>query len=67
MTSHQGQVQEPFGCQLACDAPGVFTKLRPLECWAFFKDGTQKRCQDVVQGGSGASGNAAARLTFVDK
>jgi hypothetical protein len=67
MTSHQGQVQEPFGCHLACDAPGVSTKLRPLECWAFFERGAHKRGQHGMQGGSGATGNAAARLTFADK
>ena len=66
MTSHQGQVQKPFGCQLACDAPGASTKLRPLERWAFFKEGAQTRCQGVVQGASGASGSAA-RLTFAAK
>jgi hypothetical protein len=67
MTSHQGQVREPFGCQLACDAPGVSTKLRPLECWAFFEGGALKRGQHGMQGRSGAVGNAAARLTFADK
>jgi hypothetical protein len=64
MTSHHGQVQEPYGCQLACDAPGVSAQLRPLERQACFKGGALKRRQDVMQGGRGASGNAAARLTF---
>jgi len=42
----------------------VSAQLRPLERQACFKGGALKRRQDVMQGGRGASGNAAARLTF---
>lgn len=67
MTSQQGQVPELFGCQVGCDAPGVSSKGRGLERGTFVKGGAQRRCQNIIQGGSGALGNAAARLTFADK
>lgn len=67
MTSHQGQVPEPFGCEVGCDAPDVSSKLRRLERSTFFKGGARRRCQNIIQGGSGALGNAPARLTLADK
>jgi peptide/nickel transport system substrate-binding protein len=47
---------------------GIRTKLRPLERAAFFKGYAEKRLKNVIQGQSGAFGNAATRLeAFVAK
>ena len=43
-------------------------KLRPLERAAFFKGYAEKKLKNIIQGGSGAFGNAATRLeAFVVK
>ena len=47
---------------------GIRAKLRPLERAAFFKAYADKALKNMVQGGSGAFGNAATRLeAFVVK
>ena len=47
---------------------GIRAKLRPLERAAFFKGYAEKSLKNLVQGQSGAFGNAATRLeTFVAK
>src|SRR5207245_1111887 len=47
---------------------GIRTKLRPLERAAFFKAYADKALKNLIQGGSGAFGNAATRLeAFVVK
>jgi len=47
---------------------GIRTRLRPLERAAFFKGYAEKKLKNVVQGSSGAFGNAATRLeAFVAK
>jgi peptide/nickel transport system substrate-binding protein len=47
---------------------GIRAKLRPLERAAFFKDYGEKSYKNLIQGGSGAFGNAATRLqAFVVK
>ena len=43
-------------------AVGIRTRLRPLERVAFFSAYGEKKFRNVVQGGSGAFGNAATRL-----
>jgi peptide/nickel transport system substrate-binding protein len=43
-------------------AVGIRTRLRPLERAAFFSAYGEKKFRNVVQGGSGAFGNAATRL-----
>jgi peptide/nickel transport system substrate-binding protein len=43
-------------------AIGIRTKMRPLERAAFFSAYGEKKFRNVVQGGSGAFGNAATRL-----
>jgi peptide/nickel transport system substrate-binding protein len=43
-------------------AVGIRVKLRPLERAAFFKSYGDKKLRNVVQGASGAFGNAATRL-----
>jgi len=43
-------------------AAGIRLKLRPLERAAFFKEYGEKKLRGVVQGGSGAFGNAATRI-----
>jgi peptide/nickel transport system substrate-binding protein len=43
-------------------AVGIRTKMRPLERAAFFSAYGEKKFRNVVQGGSGAFGNAATRL-----
>jgi len=49
-------------------AVGIRVKLRPLERAAFFKAYSEKTLKNVIQGASGAFGNAATRLeTFVVK
>ena len=49
-------------------AVGIRAKLRPIERAAFFKGYADKKYRNIVQGGSGAFGNAATRLeTFVVK
>src|SRR5262249_10794755 len=49
-------------------AVGIRTKLRPLERAAFFKAYAEKSLRNVIQGASGAFGNAATRLqAFVAK
>jgi peptide/nickel transport system substrate-binding protein len=49
-------------------AIGIKTKLRPLERAAFFKGYSEKSYKNVIQGASGAFGNAATRLeAFVVK
>jgi peptide/nickel transport system substrate-binding protein len=44
---------------------GIKTHLRPLERAAFFKGYTEKSFKNLVQGGSGAFGNAATRLEML--
>ena len=47
-------------------AVGIRVKFRPLELAAFFKAYAEKKLRNLVQGGSGAFGNAATRIeTFV--
>jgi len=47
---------------------GIRAKLRPLERAAFFKAYADKALKNMIQGGSGAFGNAATRLeAFVVK
>jgi peptide/nickel transport system substrate-binding protein len=47
---------------------GIRAKLRPLERAAFFKAYAEKSLKNIIQGGSGAFGNAATRLeAFVVK
>ena len=41
---------------------GIRAKVRPLERAAFFKTFGEKKLKNLVQGGSGAFGNAATRL-----
>src|SRR5439155_14231796 len=41
---------------------GIRGKLRPLERAAFFKAYADKSLKNIIQGGSGAFGNAATRL-----
>jgi peptide/nickel transport system substrate-binding protein len=49
-------------------AIGIQAKLRPLERAAFFKAYAEKKLKNIIQGGSGAFGNAATRLeAFVVK
>jgi peptide/nickel transport system substrate-binding protein len=49
-------------------AIGIRTKLRPLERAAFFKGYGEKNFKNLIQGASGAFGNAATRLeAFVVK
>ena len=43
-------------------AVGIRVKLRPLERAAFFKGFGEKKFKNVIQGASGAFGNAATRL-----
>ncbi len=44
---------------------GIKAYLRPLERAAFFKGYTEKQFKNLVQGGSGAFGNAATRLEML--
>jgi peptide/nickel transport system substrate-binding protein len=47
---------------------GIHVKLRPLERAAFFKGYSEKSFKNIIQGASGAFGNAATRLqAFVVK
>ena len=49
-------------------AVGIHAKLRPLERAAFFKEYSEKKLKNIIQGGSGAFGNTATRLeAFVVK
>ena len=49
-------------------AVGIRAKLRPLERAAFFKGYAEKKLKNIIQGASGAFGNAATRLeAFVVK
>jgi peptide/nickel transport system substrate-binding protein len=41
---------------------GIRVKLRPLERAAFFKAYSEKKLKNLIQGASGAFGNAATRL-----
>ena len=43
-------------------AAGIRFRIRPLERAAFFKEYGEKKLRGVVQGGSGAFGNAATRI-----
>src|SRR5215472_8605203 len=50
------------------EAVGIHTKLRPLERAAFYKGYSEKSFKNLIQGSSGAFGNAATRLqAFVAK
>jgi peptide/nickel transport system substrate-binding protein len=44
------------------NAAGVRVKLRPIERVAFFKGYAEKKFRGLIQGGSGAFGNAATRI-----
>jgi peptide/nickel transport system substrate-binding protein len=44
------------------NAAGIRVKLRPLERAAFFKGYAEKKYKGLIQGGSGAFGNAATRI-----
>ncbi len=44
------------------NAAGIRVKLRPIERAAFFKGYAEKKFKGLVQGGSGAFGNAATRV-----
>ena len=44
------------------NAVGIRTKLRPIERASFFKGYAEKKYKGLVQGGSGAFGNAATRI-----
>ena len=47
---------------------GITAKLRPIERAAFYKGYSEKKYRNIIQGGSGAFGNAATRMeTFVVK
>ncbi len=47
---------------------GIRVKLRPLERAAFFSSYAEKKLKNLIQGASGAFGNAATRLeAFVVK
>jgi len=47
---------------------GIRAKLRPIERAAFIKGYAEKKYRNIIQGGSGAFGNAATRMeTFVVK
>jgi peptide/nickel transport system substrate-binding protein len=47
---------------------GIRVKLRPMERAAFTKEYSEKKYRNLIQGGSGAFGNAATRMeTFVVK
>jgi peptide/nickel transport system substrate-binding protein len=47
---------------------GIRAKLRPIERAAFLKGYAEKKFRNIIQGGSGAFGNAATRMeTFVAK
>jgi peptide/nickel transport system substrate-binding protein len=49
-------------------AVGIHVRLRPLERAAFFKGYSEKSYKNIIQGASGAFGNAATRLqAFVAK
>ena len=41
---------------------GIRAKLRPIERAAFLKGYAEKKYRNIIQGGSGAFGNAATRL-----
>jgi peptide/nickel transport system substrate-binding protein len=41
---------------------GIRTQLRPLERAAFFAQWREKKLRNIIQGGSGAFGNAATRI-----
>jgi peptide/nickel transport system substrate-binding protein len=43
-------------------AVGIRTKLRPLERAAFYKNYAEKKLKNLVQGSSGAFGNASTRI-----
>jgi peptide/nickel transport system substrate-binding protein len=43
-------------------AVGIRAKIRPLERAAFFKEYGEKKLRNLIQGSSGAFGNAATRL-----
>src|SRR5262249_42243767 len=43
-------------------AVGIRAKLRPLERAAFFKGYAEKSFKNIIQGASGAFGNAASRI-----
>jgi peptide/nickel transport system substrate-binding protein len=44
------------------NAAGIRVKLRPIERAAFFKGYAEKKFRGLIQGGSGAFGNAATRI-----
>jgi peptide/nickel transport system substrate-binding protein len=44
------------------NAAGIRVKLRPLERAAFFRGWAEKKYKGLIQGGSGAFGNAATRI-----
>jgi peptide/nickel transport system substrate-binding protein len=44
------------------NAVGIRVKLRPIERAAFFKGYAEKKFKGLIQGGSGAFGNAATRI-----
>src|SRR4051812_14423478 len=44
---------------------GIKARLRPIERAAFVKGYTEKKFKNLIQGGSGAFGNAAARLELL--
>jgi peptide/nickel transport system substrate-binding protein len=44
------------------NSAGIRVKLRPIERAAFFKGWAEKRLKGLIQGGSGAFGNAATRI-----
>ena len=44
------------------NSAGIRMKLRPIERAAFFKGWAEKKLKGLVQGGSGAFGNAATRI-----
>jgi peptide/nickel transport system substrate-binding protein len=44
------------------NAVGIRVKLRPIERAAFFKGYAEKKYRGLIQGGSGAFGNAATRI-----
>jgi peptide/nickel transport system substrate-binding protein len=44
------------------NAAGIRVKLRPIERAAFFKGYAEKKFKGLIQGGSGAFGNAATRI-----
>jgi peptide/nickel transport system substrate-binding protein len=63
MTSHQGQAHEPIGCGLALQLRPLFTQTGPCAPLHAGEPLRSARCfKNIIQGASGAFGNAATRV-----